>query len=90
MLQAGRSQVRLPMRSLNYSIDLILPTELWPWGLDSASNRNEYQESSCGWCVGRTTLLPSMSRLFRQCGILNISQPYRPPRPVTGIALHED
>jgi hypothetical protein len=23
----------------------------------------------------------------RQCGILNILQPYRPPRPVTGVAL---
>jgi hypothetical protein len=34
--------------------------------------------------VGLATLPPSMSRLSRQCGIYNISQPYRSPRPITG------
>jgi hypothetical protein len=27
--------------------------------------------------------------IVQQSGIFNISQPYRPPRPVTGIALYE-
>jgi hypothetical protein len=37
--------------------------------------------------VELTNLPPSMSRSSRQFGILNISQRYRPARPVTGIAL---
>jgi hypothetical protein len=36
---------------------------------------------------GAATLPLSVSRLATQCGILSISQPYRRPRPVTGIAL---
>jgi hypothetical protein len=41
----------------------------------------------CGRCVGLTALPLAMSRLSIQCGILNNLEPYRPPRPVTGIAL---
>jgi hypothetical protein len=37
--------------------------------------------------VGLTNLPPSVSWLSRQCEILNISQPYRPPRPVMRITL---
>jgi hypothetical protein len=42
-LQVGRSQVRFPMVSLVFFFDLIFPAANGP-GVDSASNRNEYQE----------------------------------------------
>jgi hypothetical protein len=94
MLKVGSSLVREPDEVIEYyQYYLILPTTLES-GVYSVPNGNEYQrQNKCFWvvdrgrCVMLTALPPSVSRFYRQCFTLNISQPYRPPRPVTGIAL---
>jgi hypothetical protein len=91
VLQAGRSQVRNPM-----TVNCMLPNpsrRTRPWTLLSRltemSTRNGSKNVSreeLGRCARQTISPPFVSLLSKQCGILNISQFYRPPYPITGLA----
>jgi hypothetical protein len=55
--------------------------------LTDVSTRKCSWEAERGRQLGLTTSLPSVSRLHKECEILNILQPYRPSHHVTGMAV---
>jgi hypothetical protein len=69
-----------------FSIYLILLAALG-LGVYSACNRNEYQKQKNNVSGEKSASVRRADNLTAICGILNIPQPYRLPRPVTGIAL---
>jgi hypothetical protein len=77
MLQAGRSPVRV-QDEVVFSIYLILPAALWPWGLLSLQQKwvsGIFLGVKSGRGIRLTTLSPSVSRMSENVGASTSSNP---------------
>ena len=90
MLEIGRSLVRSQVVLLEFFIDIRYFRSHYGAGVDSASNRNEYQEhflgGKSGRCVRLTNLRPFCAVVMKS-GNLNFPESSGPLQACNGTAL---